>query len=57
MNRSLRIAVADDETDMQEYYGTILPLLGHVVVAVAETGRELPEAKKGSPRQSRPRLS
>jgi len=43
MNRSLRIAVADDETDMQEYYRTILPALGHVVVAVAETGRELVE--------------
>ena len=41
MNRSLRIAVADDEPDMQEYYRTILPALGHVVVAVAETGREL----------------
>ncbi len=43
MNRSLRIAIADDESDMQEYYRTILPLLGHVVVAVAETGRELIE--------------
>ena len=43
MNRSLRIAVADDESDMQEYYRTILPVLGHVVVAVAETGRELVE--------------
>ena len=43
MNRSLRIAVADDESDMQEYYRTILPVLGHVVVALAETGRELVE--------------
>ena len=43
MNRSLRIAVADDEPDMQEYYRTILPALGHVVIAVAETGRELVE--------------
>jgi response regulator NasT len=43
MNRSLRIAIADDEPDMQEYYRTILPLLGHVVVAVAETGKELVE--------------
>ena len=43
MSRSLRIAVADDESDMQEYYRTILPVLGHVVVAVAETGRELIE--------------
>ncbi|MHB1558334.1 MAG: ANTAR domain-containing response regulator [Isosphaeraceae bacterium] len=43
MSRSLRIAVADDEPDMQEYYRTILPQLGHVVVVVAETGRELVE--------------
>jgi response regulator NasT len=43
MNRALRIAVADDEADMLEYYRTILPELGHMVVAVAETGRELLE--------------
>lgn len=43
MSRSLRTAVADDERDMQEYYRTIIPQLGHVVVAVAETGRELVE--------------
>ena len=28
---------------MQEYFRTVLPVLGHVVVAVAETGRELIE--------------
>ena len=28
---------------MQEYFRTVLPLLGHVVVAVADTGRELVE--------------
>ncbi len=43
MNASLRIAVADDELEMQEYYQTILPVLGHVVVAVAGTGAELVE--------------
>lgn len=41
MNRALRIAVADDELDMQDYYRTILPQLGHEVVAVAGTGRDL----------------
>jgi two-component system, response regulator PdtaR len=41
MSRSLRIAVADDERDMRDYYQKILPLLGHEVVAVAETGQEL----------------
>jgi len=43
MNRSLRIAVADDERDMREYLQTILPTLGHEVVAVAETGKQLLE--------------
>lgn len=41
MTRSLRIAVADDEPDMQEYFQTILPRLGHSVVSVASTGQEL----------------
>jgi response regulator NasT len=41
MNRSLRIAVADDEQDMREYFQQILPLLGHEVAAVAANGREL----------------
>ena len=39
MNRSLRIAVADDELDMRDYFQQILPRLGHQVVAVAKTGR------------------
>jgi response regulator NasT len=42
--RRLRIAVADDEADMREYFGRILPLLGHDVVAVASTGAGLVEA-------------
>src|SRR6516165_8604518 len=41
MNQSLRIAVADDEPDMREYFQRLLPRLGHQVVAVAKTGREL----------------
>ena len=41
MNRSLRIAVADDEPRMRDWYRKILPLLGHEVVAAAESGREL----------------
>ena len=40
-NSRLRIAVADDEGFMRKYMQTILPRLGHEVVAVAETGREL----------------
>lgn len=57
MNRSLRIAVADDEPDMQDYFRTILPQLGHtVVVVVAGTGRELVErcrASRPDPRHPR----
>jgi len=41
MNRPLRIAVADDEPDMRDYFRAILPRLGHSVVAVAEDGRDL----------------
>jgi CheY-like chemotaxis protein len=44
MSRRLRIAVADDEADMREYLGKMLPRLGHEVVAVAATGEELLEA-------------
>ncbi len=43
MSRSLKIAVADDEPDMRDYFQTILPRLGHEVVAVASSGRELVE--------------
>ena len=43
MTRSLKIAVADDELDMRDYFQQILPLLGHQVVAVAKDGRELVE--------------
>ncbi|MDG3005622.1 ANTAR domain-containing response regulator [Paludisphaera mucosa] len=41
MIRSLRIAVADDERDMRDYFQAILPRLGHVVVAAASDGAEL----------------
>ena len=41
MSVSLRIAVADDERDMQDYFRKMLPRLGHEVVAVAGTGQEL----------------
>jgi response regulator NasT len=41
MNRSLRIVVADDEVDLRDYFAKTLPRLGHHVVGVAKTGREL----------------
>lgn len=37
----LRIAVADDEPDMRDYFVHMLPRRGHQVVSVAETGLEL----------------
>ena len=40
----MRIVVADDEADVREYFGRILPLLGHEVVAAVATGTELVEA-------------
>lgn len=43
MNRSLRIAIAEDEPDMREYLEMTLPRLGHQVVVAAENGRELVE--------------
>ena len=43
MTRPLKIAVADDELDMRDYFQKILPILGHQVIAVAQTGRELVE--------------
>jgi response regulator NasT len=41
MARTLRIAVADDEPDVREYFQRMLPRMGHEVVAAAATGREL----------------
>jgi response regulator NasT len=41
--RTLRVAVADDEPDVQQFFQELLPRLGHQVVATAETGRQLVE--------------
>jgi AmiR/NasT family two-component response regulator len=43
MNTHLRIAVADDEPDMREYFLRCLTRLGHQVVVVAQDGQELVE--------------
>ena len=43
MTRALRIAIADDEPDVLDYFARILPRLGHQVVAAAKDGRELVE--------------
>jgi AmiR/NasT family two-component response regulator len=41
MNPSLRIAIADDEPDMRDYFQQVLGRLGHTVVAIARNGQEL----------------
>ena len=46
MNRSLRIAVAEDEPLMQKYLEETLTLLGYHVICLAGTGRELIEQCK-----------
>ena len=51
MTRSLKIAVADDELDMRDYFQQILPLLGHEVVAVAQ---DRPRAGRAVPRPRSP---
>jgi response regulator NasT len=43
MSGPLRVAVADDEADMRDWFERMLPLLGHQVVSAAENGRELAE--------------
>jgi response regulator NasT len=43
MSRSLRIVIADDEADLRDYLQETLSVLGHEVVGIAATGRELVE--------------
>src|SRR6478736_5272192 len=41
MTGGLRIAVADDESEMRDFFEKVLPRFGHQVVAVAENGNQL----------------
>ena len=41
MSLALRIAVADDELDMRDFFERMLPRCGHQVVSVAENGQQL----------------
>jgi response regulator NasT len=43
MSKGLRIAVADDEIEMRDFFEKVLPRFGHQVVAVAENGAQLVE--------------
>jgi len=40
-NHALRVALADDEPEIRDYLKEALPRLGHQVVGVASTGRQL----------------
>jgi response regulator NasT len=46
---ALRIAVADDERDMRQFFDEVLRHLGHKVVVNVETGRQLMERCHTSP--------
>jgi len=46
--RTLRIAVADDEPDTRLFFREVLPRLGHEVVAEAGSGKELVERCRGA---------
>ncbi|TWU44414.1 putative transcriptional regulatory protein pdtaR [Novipirellula aureliae] len=43
MTHSLRIAIADDEEDIRQYFRRLLPRLGYELVVEAENGRQLVE--------------
>ena len=43
MKSAVRIAVAEDEPDVRDYFRRILPQLGHQVVGVAADGQQLVE--------------
>ena len=43
MTSGLRIAVADDEVEMRDFFEKVLPRFGHQVVSVAENGKQLIE--------------
>jgi response regulator NasT len=49
MSQGLRIAIAEDESDMREFFQTFLPRLGHQVTVVAATGKQLVEQCRRMP--------
>lgn len=44
MSRPLRIAIADDESEIRDHYSKLVKRLGHEVVAAVGTGTALVEA-------------
>ena len=49
MSTTLRIAVADDEPRMRDYYQDTLSLMGHRIAYAARTGRELVDHCRTTP--------
>jgi response regulator NasT len=49
MTERLQIAIADDEPEMRDYLQETLGVLGHQVVSIAETGKELAQQCQTSP--------
>jgi response regulator NasT len=49
MSVKWRIAVADDELDMRDYFSRILPRLGYEVIGPAENGEQLVELCRAQP--------
>ncbi len=41
MSETLRIAIADDEPDIRQYFRRLLPRLGYELVGAAQNGHEL----------------
>ncbi len=39
----LRVAVADDEPEMRQFFEELLPAMGHQIVCIVQTGRQLTE--------------
>ena len=48
MSTPLRIAVADDEPDIREFFERYLPRLGYEVACAVGSGQELVERAKGA---------
>lgn len=48
-SRALRIAVAEDDPHLRDYFSHALPVLGHEVICVAKDGEELVECCRDNP--------
>lgn len=49
MDRPLQIAVADDDAVMRNFFGQVIPRLGHQLACLAASGSELIEKTRAQP--------